>query len=363
MHVVGARPNFMKIAPIMAEMGCYPDCWQQTLVHTGQHYDENMSQVFFEDLALPRPDIYLGVGSGSHAQQTARIMAAFEPVLLEEAPDWLIVVGDVNSTVACALVAAKLGVPVAHVEAGLRSFDRTMPEEINRIVTDHLATIHFITEPSGRENLLNEGVAPAQIYDVGNVMIDTLVRLLPQAQARLPFLLADLDVKGYMLATFHRQVNVDDPERLRQIMLALNDIAEMRPVIFPLHPRTRRRIDSLSLPRLNPQLRLLEPLGYVDFLALMSGTKLVMTDSGGIQEETMYLGVNCLTVRPNTERPITLHYGSNRLLECRYDTLIKGAQVALNGRGPGYSTHHLPPNWDGRAAERIIQVFVDLMEK
>ena len=310
LHVVGARPNFMKIAPIMQEMAKYPDEFEQILVHTGQHYDENMSKVFFDDLELPQPDIYLGVGSGSHAQQTARIMLAFEPVLLKHRPDWVIVVGDVNSTVACALTAVKLGIKVAHVEAGLRSFDRTMPEEINRIVTDHIADLLFTTEPSANENLRKEGISEEKVHFVGNVMIDTLVRLLPKTDNRP--ILKELglvvgrreDVKGnvqtsnsvqrYALVTLHRPSNVDDHDKLREIITALDEIALELPVIFPVHPRARKRIEEWGIK--TTRVQMLEPLGYLDFLTLMRHAALVVTDSGGIQEETTYLG-HCLQVK------------------------------------------------------------------
>lgn len=309
LHVVGARPNFMKIAPIMREMAKYPDSLEQILVHTGQHYDANMSQIFFDELDLPRPDVNLEVGSGSHAQQTALIMQRFEPVLLDYRPDWILVPGDVNSTVACALVASKVGVKVAHVEAGLRSFDRSMPEEINRVVTDHLADLLFTTEPSANENLRREGIPEDKIRFVGNTMIDTLVRLLPKAEARWPGLQARFGLERYVLVTLHRPSNVDDPTTLSEIMAALSDISRQITVIFPMHPRTRQRVASLDIALPVDGLMLIEPLGYLDFLVLEAHASLVLTDSGGVQEETTYLGVPCLTARPNTERPVTIKSG------------------------------------------------------
>ena len=367
----------------MAEMARYPDTFEQILVHTGQHYDDNMSKVFFEDLELPQPDIYLGVGSGSHAEQTAHIMLAFEPVLLEHEPDWIIVVGDVNSTVACALTAAKLGVKVAHVEAGLRSFDRTMPEEYNRVLTDHIADLLFTTEPSANENLRQEGIPEEKVHFVGNVMIDTLVRLLPKAENRP--ILAELGLierrstgegkqvsKGeftsapphpntpaqYVLVTLHRPSNVDQPETLREILLALNDIAQEVSVIFPAHPRTRQRVAEFGLGHLDFGFRLLEPLGYLDFLALMRCAALVITDSGGIQEETTYLGVPCLTVRPNTERPVTLEMGTNRLVASERRALVEASHEVLNGLQS--TVHGQIDLWDGQAVERIVGVFMEL---
>lgn len=346
----------MKIAPIMREMAKYPDVFEQILVHTGQHYDANMSQVFFEELEMPRPDVNLEVGSGSHAQQTAMIMQRFEPVLLEYKPDWMFVPGDVNSTVACALVASKLGVKVAHVEAGLRSFDRTMPEEINRIVTDHLADLLFTTEPSADANLRNEGIPLEKIRFLGNTMIDTLVRLLPKAEARWPELQRryGLDAR-YVLVTLHRPSNVDDATTLREIMTALVEISRQISVAFPVHPRTQQHIAGLDL--VNPQstiqnLQLLEPLGYLDFLALEAHASLVLTDSGGVQEETTYLGVPCLTARPNTERPVTVTVGTNRLVASQARAL--GVEMARTLKTP-LAERSRPELWDGIAAGRIVE--------
>ncbi|MCB8943116.1 MAG: UDP-N-acetylglucosamine 2-epimerase (non-hydrolyzing) [Ardenticatenaceae bacterium] len=357
-HVVGARPNFMKIAPIMAAMSERPLQFQQLLVHTGQHYDANMSRIFFQELGLPQPDVYLGIGSGSHAEQTAKVMLAFEPILLTHQPDWVVVVGDVNSTVACALTAAKLGIGVAHVEAGLRSFDWTMPEEINRVLTDRLSDVLFTTEPSANENLQREGIAVERVHLVGNVMIDTLVRLLPQAEARWSLLQAELALADYVLVTLHRPFNVDDPATLSQIILALNEIAQTMPVVFPAHPRTQKRIaDGDDLPPLAEQVRLLPPQGYLDFLALTRHARLVLTDSGGIQEETTFLGVPCVTVRPNTERPITIEQGTNELVASTQAAVVMSVMARLNGRTPAATR---PPTfWDGAAAQRIVGVLAD----
>ena len=358
----------MKIAPIMREMAKFPDEFEQILVHTGQHYDENMSKVFFDDLELPQPDVYLGVGSGSHAQQTARVMLAFEPVLLEYQPDWVIVVGDVNSTVACAFTAVKLGIKVAHVEAGLRSFDRTMPEEINRILTDHIADLLFTTEPSANENLWREGIPEEKIHFVGNVMIDTLVRLLPKAENR-PILeelglvesgerMAEGGIKKYVLVTLHRPSNVDDPVKLSEIIAALNEIATETPVIFPVHPRTRERMDKWQI--VSRSIQFLDPLGYLDFLSLMRYAALVVTDSGGIQEETTYLGVPCLTVRENTERPVTIQEGSNRLIKSNeLSEIIKYS--SLHGFLKKSFQRQPPKLWDGIASRRIADIFLAVM--
>jgi len=352
LHVVGARPNFMKMAPIMREMSKYPAEFEQLLVHTGQHYDAAMSQIFFDELEMPQPDVNLEVGSGSHAWQTAQIMQRFEPVLLDYQPDWVVVPGDVNSTLACALVASKLGVKVAHVEAGLRSFDRTMPEEINRVLTDHLADLLFTTEPSGNKNLRQEGIPEEKIRFVGNTMIDTLVRLLPKAEARWPQLRARFQLDRYVLVTLHRPSNVDDPGTLTEIVAALQEISRQIPVIFPVHPRTREHLNRLNL--FHPKseianLKFLEPLGYLDFLALQAHAALVLTDSGGVQEETTYLGVPCLTARPNTERPVTVTEGTNQLVSGQRDMLVQAVARSQNKLGV------IPELWDGKAAQRIVQ--------
>ena len=357
MHVVGARPNIPKVAPIMAEMAKQPDRFHQVLVHTGQHYDYNMSQIFFEELEVPTPDEFLNVGSGSHAAQTAAVMTAFEPVVLKHRPDWVIVVGDVNSTVACALVCSKLGVRVAHVEAGLRSRDRTMPEEINRLLTDQISDLLFTPSRDGDENLVKEGVNPAKIHFVGNVMIDTLVKMLPKATSRP--ILSDFGLKPRepVLVTLHRPSNVDDPAVLKEILRALVEISRKRPVLFPVHPRTRERIKNLDMILPNTTLRLMEPLGYLDFLAVMNNAGLVITDSGGVQEETTFLGVPCLTARPNTERPITIASGTNRLVASRYEDLVQAVHESFDH--PRLAARR-PEFWDGEAANRIVEVMLDL---
>jgi len=358
-HVVGARPNFMKIAPIMRQMAKYPDKFEQILVHTGQHYDTNMSQVFFDELDLPRPDVNLEVGSGSHAWQTAQIMQRFEPVLVEHQPDWVLMPGDVNSTIACALVASKLGVKIAHVEAGLRSFDRTMPEEINRLLTDQISDLLLTPSRDADANLLREGVNPAKIRFVGNVMIDSLVRLLPKAEMRWPLLCERYQLDRYILVTLHRPSNVDAPETLTEIIAALRELSREIPVLFPIHPRTRNRISTLDMTQDNNRLILMEPLSYIDFLALQMHAGLLLTDSGGIQEETTYLGIPCLTARPNTERPITLTNGTNRLVESRRNSIIETAMDILKQAG---TRKPAPELWDGMTAKRIARIFLNDMK-
>ena len=344
----------MKIAPVMRAMSASPDRFEQLLVHTGQHYDPRMSQIFFEELELPRPDVNLEVGSGSHTWQTAQVMLRVEPILEEIRPDWVIVVGDVNSTLASALVCGKLHIPLAHVEAGLRSFDRSMPEEINRLLTDQIASLLFTPSADGDENLLREGVAPEEIHRVGNVMIDTLVKLLPKAEALWPGLRKKYDLERYVLVTLHRGFNVDREDALREILAALETVSREIPVFFPVHPRTRLRIAEFGLePRANG-LSLLEPLGYLEFLALQKYAALVLTDSGGIQEESTYLGVPCLTVRPNTERPVTITMGTNQLVACEREILADRMRSRLGEEKPRPVA---PPLWDGRAAQRIVEVF------
>ncbi|HQG66394.1 MAG TPA: UDP-N-acetylglucosamine 2-epimerase (non-hydrolyzing) [Smithella sp.] len=360
MHIVGARPNFIKIAPIMREMENYPDKFEQILVHTGQHYDANMSDVFFDELELPKPDVNLEVGSGTHAGQTAQIMLRFEGVLNTYKPDWIIVPGDVNSTIACALVASKLGVKIAHVEAGLRSFDRTMPEEINRVLTDQLSDLLFTPSRDGNENLLREGLSAEKIHFVGNIMIDTLVRLLPKAEGRWPALKEQFCLNRYILATFHRPSNVDNIEVFAEIIAALAEISKKVPVVFPVHPRTRIKILSLGLSFRKDNLILTEPLGYLDFLALQMKAAALLTDSGGIQEETTYLGIPCLTARPNTERPVTITHGTNQLVKSRRDAIIETTEKVLKSdilRKPG------PELWDGITARRIVNIFLKDVHK
>lgn len=348
--IVGARPNFMKAAPICAEMRRRADVFDVKIVHTGQHYDAAMSDSFFKDLRLPEPDFHLGVGSASHSEQTAKVMLAFEPIVISEDPDRVIVVGDVNSTVACALVASKLGVNVAHVEAGLRSFDRSMPEEINRIVTDSISDLLFTTEESANENLLREGVAADKIKFVGNVMIDSLVQNLDRAKDSK--VVADLGLRTgeYAVVTLHRPSNVDTREKLEPLVRTLAEIAENIPVVFPVHPRTRAKIDEFAIDA--SSLRLIEPLGYIDFLSLYSQAKFVMTDSGGLQEETTYLGIPCLTIRENTERPVTIDLGTNQLVKDPFSLKAAALKVV---NSTGNSIRNVPPLWDGNAAGRICE--------
>jgi UDP-N-acetylglucosamine 2-epimerase (non-hydrolysing) len=347
LHVVGARPNFMKAAPVLRALAVRGA--RQTLVHTGQHYDVSMSDVFFQQLGMPESDFNLAVGSGSHAKQTAEIMVRLEPIVLETKPDLVLVYGDVNSTMAAALVCSKLLVRVGHVEAGLRSFDRTMPEEINRTVTDRLADLLFTPSEDGDRNLNNEGVAPGKIHLVGNVMIDSLVQLLPEAMKMprngLP--------ERYALVTLHRPSNVDDSESLKSILASLLEASERMTVIFPVHPRTRQRIADFGINA--EKLRLIEPAPYIEFLALQRGAAVVITDSGGIQEETTYLGVPCLTLRSNTERPATVTMGTNVLVGQDRAKLRSELTKICDGHA---KTGAIPPLWDGRAADRIAEVLL-----
>ncbi len=353
LHVVGTRPNFMKVAPVIAAFREYPV--RQTLVHTGQHYDAGMSDVFFTQLGIATPDFNLGVGSASHAVQTADIMARFEPVVLEQKPDVVLVYGDVNSTVAATLVCAKLGISIGHVEAGLRSGDRTMPEEINRVVTDRLADFLFTPSEDGDVNLLREGVDGEKIFRVGNVMIDTLVRLKPAAEAvRRDDGAFD---RPYALVTLHRPGNVDQPESLSKILCAINELSRDVRVVFPVHPRTRARIDALGW-RAEPNVSLVDPVGYIEFLALQMRAAVVITDSGGIQEETTFLRVPCITVRPNTERPVTVEVGSNTLVGDDMGRMLTAARAVLKGQ---CRKGGVPPLWDGRAADRIAEVLVSIL--
>src|SRR5262245_38673409 len=348
--VVGARPTFMKIAPLLRELAAHSDVFNPLLAHTGQHYDSAMSGVFFRELEMPEPGVNLGVGSGSHARQTAQVMMAFEPVLADFQPDWVVVPGDVNSTLACALVAAKLGVRVAHLEAGLRSFDRAMPEEINRVLTDQLADLLLTPSADADRNLLQEGVNPARIHLVGNIMIDTLMRLLPKAETRRDGLERELGIGGsYVLATLHRPSNVDEPAALGEILGALNEIAADERVLFPVHPRTRERIARMNFVA-DPRLTMTGPLGYLDFLALERSAALVITDSGGVQEETTFLGVPCLTVRANTERPVTIAEGTNTLVASRRRDLVDAAGRKLIPSN--HENSRRPPLWDGATAQR-----------
>lgn len=339
----------MKAAPVMRALASH-DNVRQALVHTGQHYDVKMSDVFFKELGIPAPDVNLQVGSGTHAQQTAAIMTAFEPVLLERKPDSVVVYGDVNSTVAAALVCSKLGVKVAHVEAGLRSGDRSMPEEINRLLTDQLADMLFTPSADGDANLAREGVSSDKIFLVGNVMIDTLVRLLPSAEKSMRN-----EVSGqYALVTLHRPGNVDDPQFLVQVLSALEDLGSGMTVVFPVHPRTRQRMaDTGWKPSGNGRLKLLEPLPYLTFLSLQKQATVVITDSGGIQEETTFLGTPCLTMRENTERPVTITMGTNQLVGRDIAKMREAVSAILAGQRKPY---RVPPFWDGKASERIAEV-------
>lgn len=361
-NVVGARPNFMKIAPLIAAMKREP-ALEGFLVHTGQHYDEAMSQTFFDELGIPKPDLNLGVGSGSHAAQTAAIMVRFEEVLLARRPDLVLVVGDVNSTLACSVTAAKLEIPVAHVEAGLRSFDRSMPEEINRIVTDALSDLLFTTCEEADRNLEREGVAKHKIFFVGNVMIDTLLRHVEQAKRSTVRDRLGLREEPYALVTLHRPSNVDDPAALREILSAFANLERQLTIVFPVHPRTRKQFTDLGLePALAKmaRLRLIEPLGYLDFLHLMVHAKLVLTDSGGIQEETTVLQVPCLTLRENTERGVTITHGTNQLVGMKAQAIIAAAGRALTEQR---KERRVPPLWDGHAAERIVEILARKSEE
>jgi UDP-N-acetylglucosamine 2-epimerase (non-hydrolysing) len=347
--VVGARPNFMKIAPIFLELRKREV--PQILVHTGQHYDSAMSEVFFNELSMPHPDVFLGVGSGSHAEQTARVMTAFERVCMDREPGFIIVGGDVNSTLASALAGAKLRIPIAHVEAGLRSFDRSMPEEINRVLTDHLSDLLFTSEPSGNINLLREGIPAEKTHLVGNCMIDSLRLHLDSALAQEPWEGFGLEAGHYGLVTLHRPSAVDNPVSLQEFRGALREIGQELPLLFPVHPRTRQKIESQGLDW--KPVRLVEPLGYLDFLGLMARARLVLTDSGGIQEETTALGVNCVTMRDNTERPITVEVGTNRIAGTTHSDIVATAWEALSDTEGACS---VPELWDGSAAVRVADV-------
>jgi len=357
-NVAGARPNFMKIAAVIEAYKAHPAI-RPILVHTGQHYDERMSDLFFRQLGIPAPDVNLGVGSGSHAAQTAEIMKAFEPVVLDHKPDAVLVVGDVNSTVACGLVAVKLGVRLIHVEAGLRSFDRSMPEEINRLVTDAISDFLFCSEPSGVDNLRREGADERKVFLVGNVMIDSLLRNRDKARGSEILKTLSLTAGHYAVLTLHRPANVDDPAAFGRILDALEVIQADMPIVFPAHPRTRGHLYESSFARrvkAMPNLRLIDPAGYLDFLKLMASAKVVLTDSGGIQEETTILKVPCLTLRDNTERPITVEVGSNRIVGTDAAGIVSAYRDVIDGRqGPCAD----PPLWDGHAADRIVNILAE----
>ncbi len=356
-NVVGARPNFMKIAPLMTEMATHPQ-FEVSLLHTGQHYDRSMSQFFFDDLGLPKPDIYLGVGSGRHGEQTGKIMVEFEKVMLDHKSDLVIVVGDVNSTIACGLVAVKLGVKLAHVEAGLRSFDRSMPEEINRILTDQISDFLFITEKSGEENLLREGIDPGKIFFVGNVMIDSLLNHLQRAQSSKILDELNLKPQQFVALTLHRPSNVDVRENFVEILKALDEIQKTITIVFPIHPRSQKRLQEFGLGaklKEMTQLKIVDPLGYLDFIKLLSEAKLVLTDSGGIQEETTVLGIPCLTMRENTERPVTVTQGTNIIVGGKAEVIVAESKKILAGI---LKQGRRPDLWDGKAAERIVKILL-----
>jgi len=355
--VVGARPNFVKIAPLISEMKKYPKLIQPILVHTGQHYDQAMSKEIFKDLGLPKPDIYLYVGSGPHAKQTAEIMTRLDDVIVREKPHLILVVGDVNSTLAAALVAAKLRIPVAHVEAGLRSFNENMPEEINRVLTDRVADFLFTTEHSANKNLLKEGLAKQKIFFVGNVMIDALKKSKIKSQKSKILKRLNLKEKGYAVLTLHRAEIVDQKEKLLKILNILKVLGQKLPIVFPVHPRTRQNIKDFELENKfkMPNLIMTEALGYLDFLNLESNAKVILTDSGGIQEEATIFNIPCLTLREETERPITVKVGTNIVTGLNKDKILKEIKRILDNK---FKTGHTPPLWDGRASERIVKVIL-----
>ncbi len=357
-NVVGARPNFMKMAPLLDEMKKHAEI-DAMLLHTGQHYDQAMSKLFFDDLGLPKPDIYLGVGSGGHGVQTGKIMIEFERVLQESKPDVVVVVGDVNSTIACGLVAVKMNIRLAHVEAGLRSCDRAMPEEINRVLTDQISDYLFTTELDAHRNLQREGIDPAKIFFVGNVMIDTLLKHRERAEHSRIMEELRVEPRRYGLVTLHRPSNVDTEENFSNILTALTELQRRLPLIFPVHPRTRKQLLRFGLEekvRRATNLKLTDPLGYLDFLKLMAHAQLVLTDSGGIQEETTVLGVPCITLRENTERPITVEVGTNVVIGNSPARILEESYRILSGHGKKGS---LPKLWDGHAAERIVRILLE----
>jgi len=357
LSAAGARPNFMKLAAVSKALGKYPDIFIHKICHTGQHFDPEMSKIFFQELELSRPDFYLGVGSGSHAEQTAKIMIEFEKVLLREKPDLVMVYGDVNSTLACSIVAAKCHTKIAHVEAGLRSFDRSMPEEINRVLTDHLSHFLFVTESSGIKNLRKEGILKKDkknVSLVGNVMIDNLVGYLPKIGQSKVMNTLGLSPQDFILVTIHRPDNVDHKKSLNDVVGFLEKISRRKKVAFPIHPRTRKNLIKFDLQKkLNPNLLLIDPLGYIDFLKLMEESALVITDSGGIQEESTFLGIQCVTVRNNTERPITTDIGTNHLAGTDLGEVEKTVNNILDGH---IKKGKIPDLWDGKAAERIVEI-------
>jgi len=351
--LVGARPNYMKIAPIWRVINKEPESFSTVMIHTGQHYDREMSEVFFTDLLMAQPDVMLDVGSGSHAQQTGKAIIELEPVLMGIDPDVLVVAGDVNSTLAGTLVAVKMGIPVAHVEAGLRSFDRTMPEEINRVLVDSVADILFASCRDAVENLRKEGVRSEKIHLVGNVMIDSLVRVVPMLRTSDILRESHLEPGKYVCVTIHRPSNVDDVNVLKEILAGLNKVSRDIPVIFPVHPRTRKKIKETEWKSDVDQFTVTDPMGYIDFMQLMSNAAVVVTDSGGIQEETTYMGIPCLTIRDNTERPVTVSQGTNRLIKANAEDIVREVQGALGRVGRPVPQIEL---WDGMAAGRIFEI-------
>lgn len=352
--VVGARPNFMKVAPLHKAFKEYENKISHLICHTGQHYDEKMSKIFFDEFELPKPNFFLGVGSGSHAVQTANIMIEFEKILLIEKPDLVIVVGDVNSTIACSLTAKKLQIKVAHIEAGLRSFDMEMPEEINRILTDRISDYLFVTERSGLENLKNEGIPEEKIYFVGNVMIDSLIQFQPKIEKSRILKEFDISPNNYVLVTLHRPSNVDTIESLKKLISFLNKLGQIRKVIFPIHPRTNGNLKKFNLLNsISKSIILTEPIGYIDFQELVKNAELIVTDSGGIQEESTYLGVQCITLRKTTERPVTVDIGTNQLVGVDLENAEEACIRVLNGR---IKKGRIPELWDGQASKRICKI-------
>lgn len=356
--VVGARPNFMKIAPLCRELE-NQNVFTNKICHTGQHFDEKMSDTFFKELNIPKPDFNLGVSGGSHAIQTAKIMIEFEKILLAETPDLVIVVGDVNSTLACSLTASKLGIKIAHIESGLRSFDRSMPEEVNRIVTDVISDFLFVSEKNGLENLKNEGIPDSKVFYVGNIMIDTLSHLLPQINNSNICEQLNIISGEYILSTFHRPSNVDDEQYLIKLVSFFNDLSAFGKVVFPIHPRTKSNLEKLNLlSTLSSDIILLPPLGYIDFTALQKNAKMIITDSGGIQEESTWLGVPCITVRSNTERPVTITEGTNILAGTDLNNVLTEAKKIHVGN---IKKGKKPDLWDGKTANRIVKNLIEII--
>jgi len=356
--IVGARPNFMKMAPLYKELSLHEDRYQPELIHTGQHYDEKMSKFFFDDLGMPEPKVYLKVGSGTHGLQTARIIERYEEYILSvNKPDLVVVAGDVNSTIACTLVANKLHIPVAHLEAGLRSFDERMPEEINRVLTDRISDILLTPSLDGNDNLIEEGTDPQKIHFVGNIMIDSLVEHQKKAKgSKIKTVLGLTETKAYVLVTLHRPSNVDEPESLKMLLHAFAEIGKQIKIIFPMHPRTQKNIENLGLKtqlKAIQNLIITEPVGYLDFMKLQMDAKLVLTDSGGIQEETTFFGMPCLTLRENTERPITITEGTNQLVTFEADAIVQAVKNVLAG---ATKIGAIPKYWDGKTAGRVVEI-------